>query len=678
MATAKKSSGKSAVGTKKPGKKKLKKQERELLTRFQCPHNQALEESFARTLAEKPRLRLFFVNNSQPYTDGHNIIVDPALFKIFADRKALDAIGAYLKWPPVTLADPWNVLRITTRAQTIHECLHLIYTKLPGYHVSDPRCDTFLKRFAMCQISNIIEDCYIEAVGAECYDNMEPFLQFQRLANLFATTPVEGTAARLLKPYLAKAALSEQPQEPQPSSDTAEDRYGLKKLPDKEKARLLQRYLNFMGILLKLPMVEQLALEAPLLPLVKDTVDLFFKGSLAATPQERYAYTVRIFECIQDLIPHDLPDDEYQALFNALTAQQPGFGTHSLDGREIAVPSEGRAQAVSGHLFTDAQGNLKPLSPNIQQLMNNLSQFARDRQDSEEENNDEGKSTPLTPSSLGASAQHEGITIYENQPEVAHNLKLSYREIQDYYQLSIRSALNKLKRLLVGRQSVPEEKQLFGAGISSARLGDVKKRYWYRHGEDNTPLDLAVLLLIDGSGSMYGARREAAVHCAVILHEVLRGAQIPHAVAEHRAVYKEPAMEINLLLSFKPRREEHFNLLKIDADGENRDALALLWSEKYLRLRDSEHKLIISISDGYPSHSYDDYHPPLSVEDTATTVRKIRQRGTLVVGIALDDPEDSTCYEALRPIYPDLVACDDLDQLPRQVLSIISRLVRDL
>ena len=72
-----------------------------LLRVFQSSEQRELEENFARTLAEDETVRLFFVNGEGAWTDGRNVVVDPAHNGIFCDRHALDKIQDFLGWPPV-------------------------------------------------------------------------------------------------------------------------------------------------------------------------------------------------------------------------------------------------------------------------------------------------------------------------------------------------------------------------------------------------------------------------------------------------------------------------------------------------------------------------------------------------------------------------------------------------
>lgn len=66
-----------------------KREKEQILKDFQCDYNRSLEENFAQTFSENEDARLFFINENQAFTDGKNIIVDPASDELYADRKAL-------------------------------------------------------------------------------------------------------------------------------------------------------------------------------------------------------------------------------------------------------------------------------------------------------------------------------------------------------------------------------------------------------------------------------------------------------------------------------------------------------------------------------------------------------------------------------------------------------------
>jgi nitric oxide reductase activation protein len=191
--------------------------------------------------------------------------------------------------------------------------------------------------------------------------------------------------------------------------------------------------------------------------------------------------------------------------------------------------------------------------------------------------------------------------------------------------------------------------------------------------------DLAVMFLVDGSGSMEGLRRESAMVSSVILHEVLKKQGMAHAIVEQRAEFDNPVVRINILVGFNARNEEKYNLMALAADGNSREGLSLYWAERFLTKNTScSQRLIIVLADGAPMHNYDDYTPPVSSKDTANAAVKIIRRGTDIIAVALDDGgnvknNEYACYDALKEIYPSVISCTDLKRLTGQLLSIISK-----
>mgnify|MGYP003301502842 CR=1 FL=1 len=143
---------------------------------------------------------MFFINEDKAYTDGKNIVVDPAFCGIFKDEECLKKTEEFLEWPNLVSVSPWNALKMVSRGLTIHECLHLLYTNFPGNEITDPDFSEFKNgRKVISNISNIIEDAYIEAVGSSVYDNIAIYLMFNRVAPSFAKKEVESTSTEKFK-----------------------------------------------------------------------------------------------------------------------------------------------------------------------------------------------------------------------------------------------------------------------------------------------------------------------------------------------------------------------------------------------------------------------------------------------------------------------------------------------
>ena len=632
---------------------------KEILDKFQTERNRSVEESFARAFAESDDVRLFFINEDRAYTDGKNIVVDPAFHDIYKDSECLDETEKALGWPGLVSASPWNALKMVCRGLTLHECLHLLYSNFPGNQYKDP--DFFetegnthkneLKTIA--NISNIIEDAYIEAVGSSVYDNIEIYLMFNRIAPAFSKKEVESTAETKFK--IEKQSGDEM----------------------QKKVQNLIDYLDYMASFLLYPMFEHGEPPVEITEYVEKTKQLFLDGSIQDNPDDRYKYSKQIFEIIKPLIPKD---EEAELGESLLPGSVAGQGTHggfknSIGGKE----RKGRTQAVTTRLFTNIDG-IEKTEPDtgVPELINAVKGFEKDEKVTDDITSYQGYKVEHSGNSVGASAVHKDIKINENHPKINLNLRKAYQNIYNQYHLNINSYNSRFLQLLRAQVPVKENKYLFGSGIDSKMMGDMKRRIWFRNTRGNEVPDMSVLLLIDGSGSMHGERRNSAMISSVILHEVLKKQGIQHAIVEHRGHFDEPEIDVNILVDFNAKEEEKLNIMQLDANGDNRDGLALYWAEKYINQKTfCDNKLIIVLSDGQPAHAYDEYYGAVANKDTANAAKKIISRGTNIIAVALDnecdDEDEYSTYADLKEIYPHLVQCKDLKRLTGQILHIVSK-----
>lgn len=628
-----------------------RKKAKEILKQFQCDYNRNLEESFACTFSENNNLRLFFINENKAFTDGRNIIVDPAYNNLYFDQKALLDTEKYLDLPENSFENPWNVLRIITRGQTIHECLHILYSDFSNKINLDPRCNTINKKKTMAMISNIIEDAYIEAVGTSVYDNIDTYLMFLRISIMYSNFKTKDTASTTFQVH--KTSVEE-------NSENNELDY----MP-------LILYLNYMGVLLLYPMLKQKEASSNFIEYYEKTKDLFLKGCTLASPKDRYSTCQQIFDIILPLIP----EDELTLNLKKIEQIIGGCKTHSINEDSISTEKgKGKTQEITTRLFVDINGNPKKTNNKSKEFINILSEFEKHNEATRKILIYEGYINILHGINFDSSVLHNEIEIKEIHPKINLNMKKAYDNLYKKYRLTINTYNNRFQSLLEGKVSTREEKLLFGYGINSKMIGDSKRRYWYKNNIVNNTPQLAILLLIDGSGSMAGNRRDSTIIASLIMHEVLKKQEIPHAIIEHRACFEEPEIDINVLIDFKYKNEEKLNLMEIDSYGDNRDGLALFWAEKYMKENETcENRLIIVLSDGLPSHEVDNYYPPISTKDTKNAVIKITNRGTNIIGISLDDIDSYDCYDGLKEIYPNLISCNDLNKLTGQIFRIISK-----
>lgn len=633
----------------------MNRADKQLLQRFQSDHNRVLEEQFAQMFTECNDVRLFFINENEAFTDGRNIVVDPAMANLFTDTVALRKTEQFLHLDHQISANRWLALKMVTRALTIHEALHIIYSTFPPQAMADSRATSPIRRKVLALIANIIEDAFIEAVGCSEYDNIESYLRWHNVAHCFLTEPSQGTVQRELAPTIAM--------------NTNEG---------------LQRYLEWMAVKLLSPIVLQRQPPESLVWYIEETWPLFLGGSVCGHPDERFRYSQRIFDIIEPLIKADSPFDT-----DKLQSIVPSMKTHLSHTNTLnSFQSKGKTAHVKRRLFTDLQGNLLPQQQQERrhaetkaQLQLQFAVFNREHTQVQEKLDSIHFTIVLTGESYSSSALHKGIQLKVEKPAIDFTLQKAYERYCARFRMTISTYRNRLTQLLKANVDVREEKQWLGHGISSRHLGDVHRRYWYKKVSATDVPDLSILIMIDGSGSMAGLRRESSMLATLILHEVLRPSGIPHAVVEHRAIFSQPQVEHRILLDFQQRGMDKINLLQLQAYEGTRDGLSLLWAEKYFAAQtNTEHRLIIVLSDGAPAHTTGidahRYVPPLSLDDTKQVTRKLVQRGTEVIAIALEGDADFSCYDTLREIYPNVIQCNDLQRLPGQLLDVISRRLR--
>lgn len=643
----------------------MNKQDEKILKIFQTEENRKAEEDFASMLSENPNIRLFFINENQAYTDGKNIVVDPANDELFCDDVALQKTEKFLEIPKSFSTDRFIALKMITRSQNIHEALHIIYTNFPLDFLRDSRGNNKFNKMILSAISNVIEDCFIESAGASEFDNMKLFLTFGRVSRLFSTTPAEGTVQGKFKEFVEEKNVNLSKEE----------------ISNQKKINLIMEFIDYFITMLLYPMVELNEPSMEIKEYVDKTKKLWLEGSICGDADKRYEYTSKIFDIIKPLVPEidDRDIEKYRSIKKFISVLVGNEKTHSGENMSINKYShKGKKTIITRKLFADLDGN-KLDDKYEEQYLYELAKFEEDKRQSIKQNSRVTKYWQYTGRELKANAIHNDIKIKVIYPKPNINMKKAYDNIYNNYKLNINSYNAKFNQLLKGKIDSKEDKYNLGDGIESKRLGDIKKRYWYRKVQGIDIPNIAILFLIDGSESMEGSKNENAIKSMVILHEVLAKNSIEHAIVEHRAVFGEPLVEHRILVNFDYSKNDKYNILLLDADEGTREGLSLMWAKKYiLEHSHAEHKVIICISDGYPCHSAfdnDDYSPPVSTKDTHNTARKIEKEGIHIIGVALEETKgDTECYEDLKEVYDRVVDVDDMKHLTAQLLNLISKL----
>ncbi len=141
----------------------------------------------------------------------------------------------------------------------------------------------------------------------------------------------------------------------------------------------------------------------------------------------------------------------------------------------------------------------------------------------------------------------------------------------------------------------------------------------------------AVVLLVDLSGSMEGAKEEQARKTAITMAEALTACAIPYYIIGFHADIGADAVHDHYV-TWANKRAEREALITMEANGNNFDGYSIRYAAELLKKRSEDNKILFVISDGQPAaHKY--YNGD-GIADTIDAIRQSRKNMT-VFGIAL-------------------------------------------
>ena len=176
--------------------------------------------------------------------------------------------------------------------------------------------------------------------------------------------------------------------------------------------------------------------------------------------------------------------------------------------------------------------------------------------------------------------------------------------------------------------------------------------------------DMALCVLIDQSGSMYGQKLEAAIKTAILLEQFADQVGIPLLVAGHNVRNK---VELHIFTDFvsATTQKDKYSLAGISAGGCNRDGLPIRLCCDLLEQRPEKVRLMVIISDGSPADT--DYCGEEARKDISDTVNQFRRRGLTIYGAAIDEDK-----EIIQSIYGNgFLSISNLDLLPKTLVRLV-------
>lgn len=204
---------------------------------------------------------------------------------------------------------------------------------------------------------------------------------------------------------------------------------------------------------------------------------------------------------------------------------------------------------------------------------------------------------------------------------------------------------------------------LKGNKVNPAASASNNGRIFKRNTLPDRP-ELAVCVLIDQSGSMWGERIEKALEMAIIIEDFCSALDIPVQISGH---CDSCGCQIYDYIRFDDNNKNRkYRLTKMFSSGCNRDGLALKYCENNILERDEDNKLLIIISDGRPNS--DGYYGSVAESDLRGIKKHFEKSGGRLIAAAIGEDKDT-----IKRIYQDsFMDITDLSQLPIKMIKVIS------
>lgn len=322
---------------------------------------------------------------------------------------------------------------------------------------------------------------------------------------------------------------------------------------------------------------------------------------------------------------------------------------------------------------TDEKRELEELLESFEeQLEDAFEEVAKEEYDKEEQREQDRKIHEFA-RSVKFSEIHKHI-----QPRAIRDFEVDEYVINKYNEIFkpikglSRSLTKKLKNII----KYNEELKL--TGLSSGKINPNQlyrqdKLVFYKRRGKSDEADLAIVLLVDESGSMcWGRRFRYAQQAAMLLYEVCAALKIPLAVIGFDAAHGGDEVRHRHYVDFNSRdKREKYKLAYIDYHYENRDGYSIKYAGEYLARRPEEDKILIVISDGAPAHPSrrDSYSGSLGIQDSGRAVKELERKGIKVFGLAIGDGKTQ-----IKKIYTrNYIDIPDLKYLPGRLVNLIER-----
>lgn len=260
---------------------------------------------------------------------------------------------------------------------------------------------------------------------------------------------------------------------------------------------------------------------------------------------------------------------------------------------------------------------------------------------------------------------HQNIRtkVVRHHPEDREAYMEMYDEVAPY----VRSLIAEITALLreYNEEGVQHHKR-FGPIVEATEAYRPDNAFFAKKKLPEDRPNMAMCVLIDQSGSMYGQKLDMAKQAVVMLERFAAGVGVPLMVAGHYSNYGG-SITLDIYSDFTSAQPEkdRYTLASIYSSGCNRDGMAIRLCADMLAKRPEDIRLMVVISDGAPADF--GYSGKEAEDDIKKTLAEFRRKGLLIYGAAIDDDRD-----VIQKLYGSgFLSITDLRSLPKTMVRLL-------
>jgi len=262
------------------------------------------------------------------------------------------------------------------------------------------------------------------------------------------------------------------------------------------------------------------------------------------------------------------------------------------------------------------------------------------------------------------------MTIHRINP-VSNILKQAYKNTSSEFILLSKKLQKGIHNVIIDRKYGGKQSGLYmGRRIEPRSFVRDDGRYFCNIKLPNEKLDIAVLVLVDESGSMASKDRITVARAtSIVLYDFCQKLNIPVAILGHTA--GDGHVDLYSYADFDSvDGNDRYRIMDMCSRNCNRDGMALRYSAEKLIKRTEKVKLLITISDGQPNDK--GYTGGYAEKDLRKIKKEYTQKGVTMFSAAIGDDKD-----AIERIYENgFLDITDLNKMPVNLIKLITRYVK--